>query len=184
MPLTAQQFQVLELMFIGKTNEEIAQILNADERLVRGAVMAVMNILGACNRHNAIYIALRRGLLKMPTDNDRATLQKTPDPEPDDWITICGVSLSPGAHRVRINGKDVHLGLTEFNLLQYLMTHPGRALTRSQILDGVWGSSRIVEERTVDRHIFSLREVLEHHGYACILESVRGVGYRCVRAAT
>ena len=61
----------------------------------------------------------------------------------------------------RANGEQVHLGPTEFRLLHFLMTHPERVHSRTQLLDQVWGDHVFVEERTVDVHIRRLRKALE-----------------------
>ena len=60
------------------------------------------------------------------------------------------------------------------------MSHAGRAYSRSQILDYVWGANAYLEERTVDVHIRRLRKALEPSGHDCLLQTVRGVGYRFV----
>jgi two-component system phosphate regulon response regulator PhoB len=85
-------------------------------------------------------------------------------------------------HRLTIGGENVHLGPTEFRLLEYLMQHPNRAFDRAQLLDRVWGRSVYVEERTVDVHILRLRKALSAQGRERCIETVRGVGYRFVPA--
>ena len=75
-------------------------------------------------------------------------------------------------------GKTVPLGPTEYRLLAFLMTHPDRVYSRSQLLDRVWGGNVYVEERTVDVHIRRLRKSLEPSGYDRFVQTVRGAGYR------
>lgn len=82
------------------------------------------------------------------------------------------------SHELQIDGEVVAVGPTEFRLLEFLLTHPGRAFDRSQLLDRVWGRSAYVEERTVDVHILRLRRALKPHGLDNIVQTVRGVGYR------
>ena len=84
------------------------------------------------------------------------------------------------AHRVSVAGTDIPLGPTEFRLLRFLMARPDRVLTRTQLLDGVWGDHVYIEERTVDVHIRRLRLALEASGAASAIETVRGSGYRFV----
>jgi two-component system phosphate regulon response regulator PhoB len=72
----------------------------------------------------------------------------------------------------------VDLGPTEFRLLHFLMTHPERVYSRSQLLDHVWGDHVFVEERTVDVHIRRLRAALEADGHDSLIQTVRGAGYR------
>lgn len=90
------------------------------------------------------------------------------------------IVLDIASHRLTIAGKNVHLGPTEFRLLEYLMHHPDRAFDRAQLLDRVWGRSVYVEERTVDVHVLRLRRALAVMGRDNCIETVRGVGYRFV----
>ncbi len=92
--------------------------------------------------------------------------------------TTGDITLDAAAHRVTVNGEDVHLGPTEYRLLQYLMTHADRVYSRSQLLDRVWGANVYVEERTVDVHVRRLRKALTAHGVERHIQTVRGAGYR------
>jgi two-component system phosphate regulon response regulator PhoB len=83
-------------------------------------------------------------------------------------------------HRLTVAGAPVHLGPTEFRLLEHLMRHPDRVFDRAQLLDRVWGRSVYVEERTVDVHVLRLRKALAAHDRDRCIETVRGVGYRFV----
>ena len=90
-----------------------------------------------------------------------------------------GVVLDPIAHEVRRDGRLVHLRPKEYQLLAMLASHPGRAYTRRQLLDRVWGEGHDGDPRTVDVHVRWLRAKLETKPAAPIhLVSVRGVGYR------
>lgn len=83
------------------------------------------------------------------------------------------------AHEVRRDGAVVHVRPKEFQLLAMLATHPGRAYTRRQLLDRVWGPDHDGDPRTVDVHIRWLRSKLEPQPDAPVyLVTVRGVGYR------
>lgn len=82
------------------------------------------------------------------------------------------------SHRVFVSGTELHLGPTEFKLLQFFMSHPERVFARSALLDRIWGQQVYVEERTVDVHIRRLRKVLEPFGCENYVETVRGAGYR------
>ena len=70
------------------------------------------------------------------------------------------------------------MGPTEYRLLEFFMGHEGRAYSRSQILDHVWGANAYLEERTVDVHIRRLRKALEPSATDHYLQTVRGHGYR------
>ncbi len=71
------------------------------------------------------------------------------------------------------------MGPTEFRLLHFLMTHPERVHSRKQLLDRVWGDHVFIEERTVDVHVKRLRDALSPVQCSTMIETVRGVGYRC-----
>jgi two-component system phosphate regulon response regulator PhoB len=81
------------------------------------------------------------------------------------------------AHRVRRADREVHLGPTEFRLLDYFMQHPGRVFSREQLLDAVWGSDVYVEARTVDVHIGRLRKALNVGTETDPIRTVRSAGY-------
>lgn len=89
-----------------------------------------------------------------------------------------GLQMDLTQHRITAGEEPVHLGPTEFRLLQFFMTHPERVYSRSQLLDQVWGRNVYIEERTVDVHIRRLRKALEPHGFDELVQTVRGVGYR------
>ena len=89
-----------------------------------------------------------------------------------------GITIDAAAHRVMVDGNEVHLGPTEYRLLQYLMTHADRVYSRNQLLDRVWGANVYVEERTVDVHVRRLRKALTEYGVQHHIQTVRGAGYR------
>ena len=79
--------------------------------------------------------------------------------------------------RVRRGARDVHMGPTEFRLLEHLMGKPGRVFSRAQLLDSVWGLSAEIDERTVDVHIGRLRKALSSASEKDPIRTVRGAGY-------
>jgi len=88
------------------------------------------------------------------------------------------LELDRTSHRVRRAGREVHLGPTEYRLLEYLMRHPGRVYSREQLLDGVWGNDVYVDERTVDVHVGRLRKAINRRASeADPIRTVRGAGY-------
>jgi two-component system phosphate regulon response regulator PhoB len=113
----------------------------------------------------------------------RALLRRRAPALADETLAIGRLRLDPGAMRVSVDGSDVRLGPTEFKLLRFLMSHPERVHTRSQLLDRVWGDHVFIEERTVDVHIKRLRDALGRSGAAELIETVRGAGYRLARPA-
>ncbi len=87
------------------------------------------------------------------------------------------ISLDRETHRVHRKGREIRLGPTEFKLLEFLMTSPGRVYSRSQLLDGVWGHDIYVDERTVDVHVGRLRKALNVANMRDVIRTVRGAGY-------
>jgi two-component system phosphate regulon response regulator PhoB len=107
----------------------------------------------------------------------RAVLRRIRPGLADDRITVGDIVIDRVAHRVKRLGKEVHLGPTEFRLLDYLMQHPGRVFSREQLLDAVWGSDVYVEARTVDVHIGRLRKALNGDVDGDPIRTVRSAGY-------
>jgi len=107
----------------------------------------------------------------------RAVLRRIRPGLADDRITVGDIIIDRVAHRVKRQGKEVHLGPTEFRLLDYLMQHPGRVFSREQLLDAVWGSDVYVEARTVDVHIGRLRKALNGEVDGDPIRTVRSAGY-------
>ena len=87
------------------------------------------------------------------------------------------IDLDRETHRVTRAGREVHLGPTEFRLLECLMQKPGRVHSRAQLLDQVWGATAEIDERTVDVHVGRLRKALVQGEEADPLRTVRGAGY-------
>jgi two-component system phosphate regulon response regulator PhoB len=97
----------------------------------------------------------------------------------DGQTIIAGVlECDSAGHRVTSSGKKIKLGPTEYRLLHFLITHPDRVYSRTQLLDRVWGANVYVEERTVDVHVRRLRKALSEHGADAYIQTVRGAGYR------
>jgi two-component system phosphate regulon response regulator PhoB len=85
------------------------------------------------------------------------------------------LTVDPVSCRVSVNDRQIEIGHAEFKLLRFLIAHPERVFTRSQLLDKVWGDHAVLEERTVDVHVLRLRKALgEADG---MIKTVRSVGY-------
>jgi len=108
----------------------------------------------------------------------KAVLRRTDVQSPGNSITVADLILDIETHRVTAAGRPLDLSPTEFRLLHFFIIHPERVFSRTQLLDQVWGANIFIEERTVDVHIRRLRKVLEPHGYAGMIQTVRSVGYR------
>jgi phosphate regulon transcriptional regulatory protein PhoB len=92
-------------------------------------------------------------------------------------LKVGDLELNRTTHRVRRANRDIHLGPTEYRLLEFLMRQPGRVYSREQLLDGVWGNDVYVDERTVDVHIGRLRRAINRAKQADPIRTVRGAGY-------
>jgi len=97
-----------------------------------------------------------------------------------DTVQMAGLRLDPSTHRVTAGTRQLALGPVEFRLLNFLMHHPERVHSRSQLLDKVWGNHVFLDERTVDAHVGRLRSALQPSGHQEHIETVRGSGYRFV----
>ncbi|MBM3686805.1 MAG: response regulator transcription factor [Actinobacteria bacterium] len=104
----------------------------------------------------------------------KVALRHAHAPDAGDVLVLGSVTLDRGARRVLVDGKEVALTATEFDLLAYLMRHPGRVITRDHLLEEVWGYASAVGTRTVDVHVAQVRAKL---GDASPIRTVRGVGY-------
>ncbi|WP_372707314.1 phosphate regulon transcriptional regulator PhoB [Brevundimonas sp.] len=107
----------------------------------------------------------------------RAVLRRIRPGLADDRINHGDIVIDRVAHRVRRAGSEIHLGPTEFRLLNHFMQHPGRVFSREQLLDAVWGSDVYVEARTVDVHVGRLRKALNIDGTVNPIRTVRSAGY-------
>ncbi|WP_368414977.1 phosphate regulon transcriptional regulator PhoB [Falsiroseomonas sp.] len=87
------------------------------------------------------------------------------------------IVMDQDAHRVTRGGRALHLGPTEYRLLEFFMQHPGRVFSREQLLDAVWGRDIHVEPRTVDVHIRRLRKAVNGDGDIDVIRTVRSAGY-------
>src|SRR5512142_1869478 len=107
----------------------------------------------------------------------RAVMRRIRPGLAEDIVTVGDIEMDRAAHRVRRAGREVHLGPTEYKLLDHLIQHPGRVFSREQLLDAVWGSDVYVEARTVDVHVGRLRKALAVDGTNDPIRTVRSAGY-------
>ncbi|OFV84768.1 MAG: hypothetical protein A2W26_10670 [Acidobacteria bacterium RBG_16_64_8] len=90
-----------------------------------------------------------------------------------------GISIDPKAHEVRVQGREIELTSTEFELLRVLAEHPGWVYTREELLESVWGYSYLGDSRLVDVHIANLRKKMgDGPSDPKFIRTVRGVGYK------
>lgn len=107
----------------------------------------------------------------------RAVMRRIRPALADDKVVAGDIVVDRVAHRVKRGSREVHLGPTEFRILDHLMQHPGRVFSREQLLDAVWGSDVYVEARTVDVHIGRLRKALMVGDETDPIRTVRSAGY-------
>ena len=107
----------------------------------------------------------------------RAVLRRIRPALADETLSCGDLTMDLAAHRVTRNGRELRLGPTEFRLLRHFLEHPGRVLSRDQLLDAVWGRDVYVEQRTVDVHIRRLRKALNGDHDADVIRTVRSAGY-------
>ena len=113
----------------------------------------------------------------------KAVLRRRSPEDAGDPLRVGTVQLDPVRYRVTIQDHEIVLGPTEFKLLQFFLANPDRVFSRDQVLDRVWGDHRFLELRTVDVYIRRLRAALRNRGVDGLIETVRGVGYRCAPEA-
>ncbi|MEQ1551349.1 phosphate regulon transcriptional regulator PhoB [Sphingorhabdus sp.] len=106
-----------------------------------------------------------------------AVLRRTRPAVTGSTLVVGDLELDPVAVRVRRGGTQIALGPTEFRLLRHFMERPGRAQSRSQLLDAVWGHDSDIELRTVDVHIRRLRSAIEMPNMEDPIRTIRSVGY-------
>jgi two-component system phosphate regulon response regulator PhoB len=115
--------------------------------------------------------------LKALSARIKALLRRTDGFDEQRVINAGRLQLNQDAHQLRIDGAPVHLGTTEYRLLEFFMQHPEKVYSRAQLLDFVWGQNTYIEERTVDVHVLRLRKTLKAYAAENVIQTVRGAGY-------
>lgn len=107
----------------------------------------------------------------------KAMLRRAKPETVSNLLTAGDIELDRETRRVRRSAREIHLGPTEFRLLEFLMQSPGRVYSREQLLNGVWGHDVYVDERTVDVHVGRLRKSINRGRVRDPIRTVRGSGY-------
>jgi two-component system phosphate regulon response regulator PhoB len=107
----------------------------------------------------------------------RALLRRARPELVEERLEYADLVLDRARHRVTRAGTDIHLGPTEYRLLDFLMQRPGRVFTRERLLDAIWGPNTYVEVRTVDVHVGRLRKALRLPNTPDLIRTVRSAGY-------
>lgn len=119
----------------------------------------------------AVFLARLRSVARRISAQRPATLE------------VSDLVLNPATHRVSRGDREIHLTLTEFRLLEFLMRRAGRVVSRSAIIQAVWDLEREVEENTLDAFIRLLRSKVDRDYEQKLIHTVRGLGYT-VRAGS
>ena len=108
-----------------------------------------------------------------------AVLRRSHEGEPQEPLLSAGrVAMDVERHEVRVDGEIVTMPLREFELLELFLRNPDRVLTRSQIIESIWGSNYVGDTKTLDVHVKRIRAKIEAEPSAPrLLTTVRGVGY-------
>jgi len=107
----------------------------------------------------------------------RALLRRSGRVASKGMLNYADLAMDQDAHRVTRAGRPLHLGPTEYRLLEFFLQHPGRVFAREQLLDAVWGRDIHVEPRTVDVHIRRLRKAINQDQEVDLIRTVRSAGY-------
>ena len=129
-------------------------------------------------------LARIRAVLRRHSTPAEAAATQTSGPlgaEPIPTLRAGDIELDVDAHTVTVGGKNVSLPLKEFDLLELLIRNQGRVLTRSQLIDAIWGTTYVGDTKTLDVHIKRLRSKIEpDQSQPRHLLTIRGLGYKFV----
>lgn len=175
---------LLDLMLPGMSGQQLARKLRADPRCRDLPIIMVTALAEEQQRVQGLEMGADDYVTKPFSPKEliariRAVLRRRAPHQAGETVEIGCIQLDPGQWRVTVDGAEVNLPPTEFELLQFLLTHPNRVFSRDQLLNALRGDHRFLEERTVDVYIRRLRAALGEKGEAMI-ETVRGVGYKLV----
>jgi len=174
---------LLDWMLPGLSGVELAKRLRADKRTRAIPIIMLTARSEEQDKLQGLEVGADDYITKPFSPRElnariKAVLRRRAPEMTDDLVKLGGLSLDPASHRVTGKGQPIDLGPTEFRLLHFLMTHPERVHSRTQLLDQIWGDHVFVEERTVDVHIRRLRKALEPTHLDGLVQTVRGTGYR------
>ncbi|MET0321393.1 MAG: response regulator [Duganella sp.] len=105
----------------------------------------------------------------------RALLRRKSPEHAQSTMRAANIALDPVSCTVSMDDNKIDIGHAEYKLLKFLLAHPERVFSRSQLLDKVWGDHVVIEERTVDVHVLRLRKALKEAEH--LIKTVRSVGY-------
>jgi two-component system phosphate regulon response regulator PhoB len=173
---------VLDWMLPGESGLAFARRLRADERTRDLPILMLTARAMEQDKLSGLEAGADDYLTKPFSPKElaariKAVLRRRAPQLSGDAVELEGLRLDPMSRRVTTKDGKLELSPSEFRLLHFFMTHPGRIYSRAQLLDQVWGDHVFIEERTVDVHIRRLRKALEPSGHDRLIDTVRGSGY-------
>ncbi len=179
---TSPDLVVLDLMLPGMDGLEICRALRQDERFRSLPIIMLTAKAAESDKVAGLEIGADDYITKPFSPRElvarvRALLRRRSQPvECADRLQYGRLVLDPVRHLVKVGERPVTLTAKEFSLLQYLMSHPGRVISRNKLLDAVWGYDYVGGHRTVDVHIRHLRRKIPLLSKS--LTTVKSFGYK------
>lgn len=170
---------LLDVMLPGKDGVELLQAMKASKDFCRIPVIMATAKGTEYDKIQSLdlgaddYLVKPFGMMEM-VSRVKAVLRRC-RPRESQILKVGGLELDVESHSVSADGQRISLTYKEFELLHLLMAHPNKVYTRDQLYESVWGMDFVVETRTVDMHIRTLRQKLGTYGE--LIETVRSVGY-------
>ena len=181
--MTSFDMLILDLMLPGTDGLDVCRILRADDSTKDIPII----MLTAKSSEADIVVGLELGADDYMTKpfsprelmaRIKALFRRTEISDDQKHLRIAGVELFSDRFLVLVDKEPIELTATEFKILEYLMRHAGRVLSRNQILESLGDDRQFVMDRTVDVHILAIRRKLGIYGN--IIQTIRGIGYRIV----
>ncbi len=179
---TAPDLVILDWMLPKLSGIEVCRRLRANRKLRNTPIIILTARAEETDRIRGLDTGADDYLVKPVSMTElaarvRAVLRRIRPGLAEDVVVHGDIILDRVAHRVRRADQEIHLGPTEFRLLDHLMQNPRRVFSREQLLDSVWGADIYVEARTVDVHVGRLRKALMQGGRPDPVRTVRSAGY-------
>ena len=173
---------LLDWMLPGMTGLELARRLRSEERTADVPIIMLTARGEESDRVRGLSTGADDYLVKPFSTPEfmarvRALLRRAKPEVLSSVLKVGDIMLDREAHRVYRKKNEIKLGPTEFRLLEFMMRHPGRVFSRSQLLDNVWGETIYIDERTVDVHVGRLRKAVNNGRMPDVIRTIRGAGY-------
>lgn len=175
---------LLDWMLPGVSGADFARLLKRDPRTAAIPIIMLTARVAEEDKIHGLDIGVDDYITKPFSTREllarvRAVIRRTQPVAGQEIIELGAIRLDKLTHRVLANNRPVALSPTAFRLMQFFITHPERVYSRAQLLDGVWGDSHYIDERTVDVIVRRLRQQLAPFGCRDYIQTVRSIGYRC-----